>query len=136
SYRPQRPSALLPARYAPLSATASRISMAIEPRIDVYGKDADGSALADYIELLALAGEFPSVADLADMIGDNDWKVRSRELIRVPQYEEHDPDNEPSEEVIEGALIEKPSLEAAQWVFQLLSERSERLGDRYPFSVA
>lgn len=110
--------------------------MAIEPRIDVYGRDADGSALADYMELLALQGEFPSVADLADMIADNDWKVRSRELIRIPQYEEVDPDNEPSEEVVEGALIEQPGLEAAKWVFELLSERSDRLGARYPFSVS
>jgi hypothetical protein len=110
--------------------------MAIEPRIDAYGKEADGSALADYLELLALQGEFPSVADLGDMIGDNDWKVRSRELIRVPQYEEHDPDSEPSEEVIESALIEKPSLDAAKWVFELIAERSERLGERYPFMVS
>jgi hypothetical protein len=110
--------------------------MAIEPRIDAYGKEADASALADYLELLALQGEFPSVADLGDMISDNDWKVRSRELIRVPQYEEHDPDNEPSEEVVEAALIEKPSFEAAKRVYELIAERRERLRERYPFAVS
>lgn len=107
----------------------------IEPRMDAYGKEADGSALADYVELLALADESLSVADLADIIKDNNWKVRSRELIHIPQNEVRDPDEEPSEDVVEGGLIEEPSLETARWVFELLAERQELLGELYPFEV-
>ncbi|MDP9440992.1 MAG: hypothetical protein M3P34_02170 [Actinomycetota bacterium] len=109
--------------------------MAIEPRIDAYGKDADGSLLADYVELLARAGDSLSQADLADLITDNEWKVRSRELITVPQDLVRDPDEEPSQDAVEGELIEDPGLEAAMWVFELLTERAETLGDRYPFEV-
>lgn len=109
--------------------------MAIEPRIDAYGKDADGSLLADYVELLAIAGDSLTEADLADLIGDNEWKVRSRELITVPQDLVRDPDQEPSQDAVEGELIEDPSLDAAKWVFELLTERAETLGERYPFRL-
>jgi hypothetical protein len=110
--------------------------MPIEPRIDAYGKEADGTALADYIELLALTGESLTVADLGDVISDNNWKVRSRELFFIPQDEVRDPDSEPSEDVVDAELIEMPGLEHAKWVFQILTERQELLEELYPFEVA
>lgn len=104
----------------------------IEPRKDAYGPEADTSNLADYLELLALAGKPLRRADLADYLGDADWTVRSRELFHdgttVADAEE------PSEDEAEGGTGTSPSVEAAERVFDLISDRETLLGDRYPFT--
>jgi hypothetical protein len=98
----------------------------IEPRLDPYGKEADVSALADYMELLALADTPITEAELADLIADNDWHARSPTLSKgsglVP------PDDA-------GGLAENPGQEEARRVFDALRERVDILARRYPFEL-
>ena len=103
----------------------------IEPRKDAYGADADTTHLADYLELLALAGRPLKRAGLSDYLGDLNWPVRSREL-----YHAAGPGTvgaEPSEDELESGPGVSPADEAAGRVFDLLAERHELLGVRYPF---
>ena len=51
----------------------------ITPDIDIYGRYATASALADYLELLSLHGVSISRASVADMVEDNDWGRRIQE---------------------------------------------------------
>ncbi len=104
----------------------------IEPRKDAYGADADTTHLADYLELLALAGRPLKRANLADYLGDTNWPVRSREL-----YHAAGPGTvgaEPSEDELESGPGVSPADEAAGRVFDLLAEREALLGDLYPFA--
>ncbi len=110
-----------------------RISMTIEPRADAYGKEADGSALADYVELLALTDQSITQADLADLIADNDWKVRSRELFQAIPPAGNGDEEEPAEDSIDRDLQDHPSVEASRRVFDILNERASLLGEGYPF---
>lgn len=105
----------------------------IEPRKDAYGAEADTSHLADYLELLALAGTPLPQPNLADYLADLGWPVRSRELYYSPG--EGGPEEEPSEDDEEGGTDVPPSEEAAQRVFDLLSDRETLLGPLYPFEI-
>jgi hypothetical protein len=90
----------------------------ITPSIDRYGKYAQASAIADYLELVALVhGGSPTRAAVADMIVDNNWKVKSAENFFVPDLEDED------EEV--GDAVER--------IFNILAERRLVLGGAYPF---
>ncbi len=103
----------------------------IEPRKDAYGAEADTSHLADYVELLALAGRTLRRADLSDYLGDLNWLVRSRELYHAAGP--GTPDAEPSQDELESGPGVSPADEAAARVFDLLSDREALLSDRYPF---
>lgn len=109
----------------------------IEPRADAYGKEADSSALADYLELLALAGAEFARAELADLISDNNWRIRSRELFHTPSapMAEGEDDEEPEEDRVGADLLPDPGVEAAIRVFDTLAERASELGDLYPFRI-
>ena len=103
----------------------------IEPRKDAYGAEADTTHLADYIELLALAGRPLRRANLSDFLADTGWPVRSREL-----YHAAGPGTvgaEPSEDELESGPGVSPADEAAERVFDLLADREAMLGERYPF---
>jgi len=103
----------------------------IEPRRDAYGAEADTSNLADYLELLGLAGTPLRRAEFADYLADQQWVVRSRELFHDPTVDQ----GEPSEDEQEGGAGVSPSDDAADHVFELLAARSDQLGDRYPFEL-
>lgn len=103
----------------------------IEPRKDAYGAEADTTHLADYLELLALAGRPLKRANLSDFLADTGWPVRSREL-----YHAAGPGTagaEPSEDELESGPGVSPADEAAGRVFDLLADREAVLGDGYPF---
>lgn len=90
----------------------------IEPNIDIYGKYARISALADYIEIAALADIRITEASLADMIVDNEWVRRPVRQFITPENVNEDPG------------------ELSKNIFALLRERRAVLGDTYPFEEA
>ena len=105
----------------------------IEPRKDAYGREADTSHLADYLELLALSGRPLKRANLSDYLADSDWPVRSRELFHTA-----DPpgaDTEPPEDELESGPGPSPADEAAGRVLDLVADRATLLGVRYPFLI-
>jgi hypothetical protein len=88
---------------------------------DVYGKHARASAIADYLELLALRDVRLSRADVADFLHDNNWSI-------------------PAEENYVGGIFtqaedDEGSKEVATRIVRLLNERADVLGDRYPFDM-
>ncbi len=86
---------------------------------DCYGRFAQASALADYLELLALHGQALSKARLIDFIADNEWRIRSREnFTEAGRIEDED---EP--------------IDAAGRILALLGERADTLGRLYPFEM-
>jgi len=101
----------------------------ITPLKDAYGPEADRSNVADYLELLALAGTPLRRAELADFLNEVDWVVRSRELYQLGEAGS----DEPSEDEDEGGAGAAPSDLAASDVFELLALRAEALDQRYPF---
>lgn len=103
----------------------------IEPRRDAYGPEADTSNLADYLEVLALAGTPLRRAELADYLAEEHWVVRSRELFHDPQVDRE----EPAEDQQEGGAGPSPAEIAADNVFELLATRASELGARYPFAL-
>ena len=102
----------------------------IEPRKDAYGPEADASNLADWLELLALAGRPMTRADLADYLRDNTWTVRSRELYHTAAAEQ-----EPGEDEVDGGAGVDPTEEQAGDVFAVSERRSAELGALWPFVV-
>jgi hypothetical protein len=102
----------------------------LQPEKDLYGPEADRSNLADYLELLALAGSPMTRADLSDFLVDVTWTVRSRELyVDVAEAE-------PTEDQEEGGAGVTPQEEWADEIFALCELRGDLLGARYPFLAA
>lgn len=91
--------------------------LVIEIDIDRYGQDARGSALADYLELAALAGIRVTKAALRDLIVDNEWVRRPVRRYLLPDDVDDDPDS------------------WSESVFSIIAERGDALGDVYPFTV-
>lgn len=89
----------------------------ITVNVDAYGLHARGSALADYLELLALHGHRLSRADFIDFLTDADWNINAHENIAAPGQQEDD--------------LDEPDVR----VYNLIYERRDILGDLYPFTV-
>lgn len=89
----------------------------ISVNVDAYGLEARGSALADYLELLAISGHQLSRANFVAFIEDADWNINAHENIAIPG--QHDDD------------LEEPD----ERVYNLIYERRAILGDRYPFAL-
>jgi hypothetical protein len=88
---------------------------------DAYGRHATASALADFIELLALRSFAFTRSDLIDFMVDNGWHLKVRENV-VGADEESDDDSEETQD-------------AASRIYGLLQERQLELGDWYPFDM-
>ena len=97
----------------------------IEPDADWYGSYARRSAIADYLELLALQERSFSTEELADRIRDNGWTDALAERIGEPTPPEDEAENI-------GEEIDR-ALERAGDVLAVLADRSEVAGDLYPF---
>jgi hypothetical protein len=89
-------------------------SVILEPNIDAYGSKARASALADFLEVAALARKRITRAALADIISDNEWVKRPRRQTYLQE------------------LLEDPET-WVEAVFNVVAERSEQLGEAYPF---
>ena len=98
--------------------------MAIELNIDQYGSKARHSAIADYLEALALSGHKASVSDLGDYLADNGWQDKLREHYSGPGMDDDS-----------GAMGPSSSEDHARRTFDLLDQRRRLLGTDYPFSV-
>lgn len=101
--------------------------MISSPEPDTYGQYARVSLLADYVELLALKGRPVQRASVADFLADNDWDFG----LIVPA------DGHPHLAARPGVLAERldEADETASIVYRQLDERSDVLGDRYPFTI-
>jgi hypothetical protein len=90
----------------------------ITPNIDWYGTYATASALADYLEVAAIAGVQLTRAAIADLIDDNEW---SRRVGR-----EHFTGDDDSEE---------KARDIAERIYNVIGERGDLLGIQYPFTL-
>lgn len=101
--------------------------MTIELDPDWYGSYARRSAVADFLELMALRDLSWSVEDLADRIRDSRWMQILGERIGVPSESESD----------EGDIAEEldQALERAQDVLAVIRERSTATDGQYPFQL-
>lgn len=102
----------------------------IEPDIDAYGTLARGSALADYLELLALAGGICSRAQLEDGVKDkylSVWQAKhSHMILDADDFDDEGEFEARGESELAGHIEE---------TFDCLYERAEILGSRYPFEI-
>lgn len=101
--------------------------MNIFPNIEAYGTYARRSALADALEVQAFSSASLSIsrAELADYIRDSNWT-----RLLGGQFSLSDEEDAGLGEEIDA------SNAAALNVFDVLRERKEILGDRYPFAVS
>jgi hypothetical protein len=106
----------------------------IQATIDAYGTYARASNLADHLELSCLLGRVLSRTDLADLINDRAWVAKMQEHFEGPAPEVRSEFDDPPEED-EAATTDEPGTVQADRVFNVLVERSELLGDQYPFEV-
>lgn len=108
------------------------MSRPVQPAIDAYGTYARASNLADYVELLALQGEKLTLGQLADLIRDQGWTTKMNELFTTspqPQEPEEEEEDEPE------SVGEDEGVPQARRVFNILEQRGDVLGDRYPFEL-
>lgn len=93
----------------------------LEPAVDAYGSAAPRSALADFVEISAVAGRRVNEQLLADYMDDAELTLLSGERYYEPAAGPIDRSADPDE--------------VARAVFSLLEERSGILGERYPFEL-
>ena len=99
----------------------------LEPNIDAYGTHARVSALADFVELLALHGQSKPRGTLSDEINDWQWGTKLEE--------QYDNDEESARDTGEGEGIADTPEDAAERIVSLLEQRKAVLDDRYPFTI-
>jgi hypothetical protein len=110
------------------------VSDPIQPTIDAYGRYARASNLADHLELLALQDQPLSRTALADLISDRTWVAKLDELFEGGALRPRGDFEEPDEEEDSGTGEEQGVTQAGR-VFDVLEERSDLLGEMYPFLV-
>lgn len=108
--------------------SSSTLSPELEPNVDAYGTYARVSALADFLELVAVDGSRLSRGNTADYIGDLSWQSLLKELFLSA-------DNEAASSEVYSEEPSGGTEEAAERVFDLLGRRSECLREQYPFHV-
>jgi hypothetical protein len=108
----------------------------VDPDIDAYGSKARASALADFLELMAIDGVTLTRAALADLIADRSWTRKMHDMINPPELPLEEDVGEDLDEDDDGsAEDDPPGMPAALRVFDVLAEREELLGAAYPFDV-
>ena len=100
----------------------------LEPNVDVYGTYARASAVADFVELLALHELRPSRAAIADYIGDLSWGAKIHETFLTPEEIVGSDDDS-------GEGLGSDAEDATERVFTLLADRNASLGEQYPFRL-
>ena len=93
----------------------------IEPDVEAYGRYGRISALADSCELSSLSGRETKKSSLSDFIEDNGWNLRG--LI------------DPTEHLDAEFITQDDAEDAADRVWSMLQQRSQFVGDAYPFEM-
>lgn len=88
----------------------------IDPKIDIYGSDGRTAALADLVEVRAINGVLTTAADLADLVADMGWTNKPLRLIEDGKGDEERPES------------------LANQAFTLISDRTQYLAEKYPFT--
>jgi len=98
--------------------------------ISAYGSYARGSALADFLEVVALTSGEARKVDLEATIRKAGWYRLNRGMFT------RDPGIEPTESVEDEEGLEDPDdPDWPDWTFAIIAERIDVLGDNYPFLV-
>lgn len=100
----------------------------IEPDIDAYGTYARVSAMADFLELVAVSESRVLRADVVDYISDVSWGSRVAELFISPDSLATDPKSR-------GEGLGDDADDAVDRIFLLLNGRATILGGIYPFHI-
>lgn len=90
----------------------------IGPDIDAYGTFARVEALADWIELAALAGRRVTGSSLADMISDNGWLTLSPQKFRLPSDQSEHAWPEDWADAVHMCLRSRELLLGEDWPFE------------------
>ncbi len=106
----------------------------IEFDIDWYGTYNRRSAIADYLELMALGGARVSIEDLADRIRDSGWTLLLRDKITDGDPETRDHESVEFDDT-DLAESQDEAMDRADDVRNVLLQRKQLLGGRYPFEV-
>lgn len=93
----------------------------IQAELDLYGAYARGSALADFVEVCALRGIALSKSDLETLDRKSSWFRKTRGMFTRDVDDELDEDGD--------------EVPWADWTWSILQQRSDELGELYPFSV-
>ncbi len=102
--------------------------------LDWYGTFNRRSAVADYLELLAIGGVTISKESLADQIVDTTgWLAKLGDRIQDSDPEDRGP--EPDGDDTDLSSTQAIAAEYANNIEQVLRERADLLADRYPFEV-
>jgi len=98
----------------------------IDINIDKYGSKGRLGALADYWEVCAIAGLRLSRSDIGDAVRDNGWANLEVDRLQTPLD---------ATELSMGAEQDR-SVRTAGRVLDLILQRSNVLGDGYPFALS
>jgi len=98
--------------------TGDGVGGVVEANLDIYGSLARASAVADYLEVAALAGRRITADELADVAEQLNWSRKGRRQI-----------------IIEGDDPEETPEGWPEMAFSVIGERIDVLGDDYPFTV-
>jgi len=107
----------------------------IEFDIDWYGTYNRRSAIADYLELMALGGNNKSKEDLSDIIQDGaNWVTLLNESIAYSEPENRIEDDREFDDT-DLSLLQSEVETRVDDVQNVLRQRRDLLGDRYPFEL-
>ncbi|MGY0536357.1 hypothetical protein ACW14X_02495 [Nocardioides sp. YJ-D4] len=90
----------------------------IEPNIHAYGTYARVEALADWLEIAALAGRRVTSAQLEDMIADNGWTRLSPRQFLLPTNQEDDATPEAWVEAVRETLLRRQEILGERWPYE------------------
>lgn len=107
----------------------------IEFDLDWYGPYNRRSAVCDYLELMAMAGESVSRAKLSDAIRDSSWTALLADRVQDSDRDTRDATLDVERDDTDLADdLEEADIRASE-IAMVLYERQDLLGSAYPFTV-
>ncbi|WP_404351149.1 hypothetical protein LG324_01455 [Phycicoccus jejuensis] len=96
------------------------MSRPLEPDINAYGTYGRVEALADWLEVAALAGRRVTRAQLEDMIFDNGWTRLSPQQFLLPDGMEEEATPESWVEAVHSTLQRREQVLGVKWPFEIV----------------